>query len=72
MSATNAGSLRFPRCGTGARYGASVSSIKVPRGRADTVSLIWVAFLKVAFPVKERMPPRLMICWACVAVPGKQ
>src|SRR5215469_18331064 len=32
VSRTNAGSLRLPRCGTGARYGASVSTSRRSAG----------------------------------------
>ena len=53
-----AGSLRFPRFGSGARYGASVSIMKEPAGHLSAVLRTSRAFLKVATPPKETSPPR--------------
>src|SRR5437773_10157642 len=62
-SRTKPGSLRRPRCGTGARYGASVSS----RSRSAGHSLMRccsVQFLKVIMPLNEK--------YALIASPASQ
>jgi len=48
-----AGSQRFPRNGTGARYGQSVSTMNFQRGTFAATSLTLAPFLKVTIPVKE-------------------
>src|SRR6266851_3032403 len=58
---TYAGSLRLPRWGTGARYGASVSTSSRSRGHAITRSAS-VQFLKVIMPLKEK--------YAAIAIPA--
>src|SRR5688572_8854613 len=50
---TNAGSLTFPRCGTGARYGASVSTRMRSSGADLATARISSAFLKVRMPENE-------------------
>ena len=42
--------VRFPRCGTGARYGESVSIIRRSRGTARATSFRSLAFLNVTIP----------------------
>src|SRR3989449_3049033 len=54
---TKAGSLRFPRWGTGARYGPSVSTSRRSGGQAVRRSVI-VQFLKVIMPLKEKYADR--------------
>ena len=56
-SLTYAGSQRFPRYGTGARYGQSVSSMNFPGGAAARHSRILPPFLKVKIPVKLTREP---------------
>src|SRR5437773_602480 len=58
---TKAGSLRFPRWGTGARYGPSVSTSSRSGGQAVRRSAI-VQFLKVIMPLKEK--------YAAIAIPA--
>src|SRR6266581_3131719 len=58
---TKAGSLRFPRWGTGARYGPSVSTSRRSGGQAVRRSVI-VQFLKVIMPLKEK--------YAAIAIPA--
>src|SRR4051812_44502761 len=53
VSATNAGSQGFPRCGTGARNGESVSTNIWSRGSHLAVSWRSWAFLNVTIPDKE-------------------
>src|SRR6266568_6349531 len=48
-----AGSQRFPRNGTGARYGQSVSTINFQRGTLAATSRTFAPFLNVTMPVKE-------------------
>ncbi len=55
--ATKAGSLRLPRCGTGARKGASVSTSMRSSGTARATSRSASEFLKVATPEKETESP---------------
>jgi len=50
VSTTNAGSLRFPLHGTGARYGASVSTSKRSSGVRRTAARSSSAFGKVMIP----------------------
>src|SRR5690554_4322 len=52
-STTNAGSLRFPRWGTGAKYGQSVSISNRSKGILLATSCSLDAFLKVTGPAKE-------------------
>src|SRR5438552_236891 len=58
---TKAGSLRFPRWGTGARYGPSVSTSRRSGGQSVRRSAI-VQFLKVIMPLKEK--------YAATAIPA--
>src|SRR5204862_446473 len=58
---TKAGSLRFPRWGTGARYGPSVSTSRRSGGQAVRQSVI-AQFLKVIMPLKEK--------YAAIAIPA--
>src|SRR5437870_2147358 len=58
---TKAGSLRFPRWGTGARYGPSVSTSRRSGGQAVRRSVI-AQFLKVIMPLKEK--------YAAIAIPA--
>ena len=51
---TKAGSLDFPRCGTGARYGLSVSTKTLSIGTFANISLRFWEFLKVIMPDIER------------------
>src|SRR6476659_8107985 len=53
VSATNAGSHFCPRCGTGARNGASVSTSIWPAGSHLAVACKSWAFLKVTIPDRE-------------------
>src|SRR6266498_278639 len=48
-----AGSLRFPRNGTGARYGQSVSTMNFQWGTLAATSRTFAPFLNVTMPVKE-------------------
>src|SRR5438034_5621409 len=48
-----AGSHRFPRNGTGARYGQSVSTMNFQRGTLAATSRTFAPFLNVTMPVKE-------------------
>src|SRR5664280_2018037 len=62
ISFTNAGSQRWPRWGTGARYGQSVSSMNLSGGAAATASRTFCEFLKVTMPVKLTSEPMARIC----------
>src|SRR4249919_3357486 len=53
VSATNAGSQGWPRCGTGARKGESVSTSSRSCGMVLAVSCKSLAFLKVTIPEME-------------------
>src|ERR1035441_3199239 len=53
VSTTKAGSLRFPRCGTGARYGQSVST------RTRSSGVILAAWRRDSALGKVRTPPKL-------------
>src|SRR6185437_3234217 len=53
VSTTYAGSLRFPRNGSGARYGASVSTRTRSGGRAAAISRNAPEFLNVRMPVND-------------------
>src|SRR5262245_15807058 len=55
---TYPGSLRFPRCGTGARNGASVSMRRRSSGIVRTAARKASALRKVAIPEMERCRPR--------------
>src|SRR5689334_8490759 len=65
VSATHAGSLRLPRCGTGARYGESDSannrSFGTKRRSASSVQ-----FLNVMMPLKETYQPASSAAFARV------
>src|SRR5207247_3864011 len=52
-SRTNAGSLRRPRCGAGARYGASVSTKRRSAGQSDSRTEE-VQFRNVIIPLNEK------------------
>src|SRR6185295_17629408 len=71
-SFTNAGSLRFPRYGTGARNGESVSINIRSSGTSFAASRICCALGKVTFPEKEIMKPRSSARCACAGLPVKQ
>src|SRR5207342_329436 len=58
VSATNAGSHFCPRCGTGARNGASVSTSIWSAGSHLAMSWRSAAFLKVTIPLSETKKPR--------------
>lgn len=51
---TNAGLFCSPRCGTGARKGASVSTSSRSRGHTSRASRTFDAFLNVMIPLNER------------------
>lgn len=53
---THAGSLRFPRNGTGARYGESDSSRSLSSG-TNRSSASSAHFLKVTIPLKDTYQP---------------
>ena len=57
VSRTLAGSLRWPRSGTGDRYGLSVSTSSRPRGAAAATSRSSAAFLYVSMPANETCSP---------------
>src|SRR5665213_422270 len=52
-TATHAGSFRCPRCGTGAKYGASVSTRIRSSGTKRAASRSAPAFLNVTMPLTE-------------------
>src|ERR671936_2160312 len=54
VAATNAGSFRLPRCGAGARYGASVSNSTRSSGTRRAASRRWPFVANVSVPAKER------------------
>ena len=56
VSATHAGSLRLPRCGTGARYGASDSTSRRSSGTRRS-SASSVHFLNVTMPLNDTYHP---------------
>src|SRR6266849_7683856 len=56
-SPTYAGSLRLPRYGCGARYGASVSIKRFSSGKAFATSRRFCAFGYVEFPAKDIRKP---------------
>gem|GEM_PF-4633791 len=62
ISTTNAGSLRLPRYGIGAKNGASVSTMSCVRGHRKTVSRIAKVFGYVMMPVKDNKYPIFMNC----------
>ena len=53
VSTTKAGSLRLPRNGKGARYGASVSTRMRSAGNSAAITRKAAEFLNVRMPVKE-------------------
>ena len=55
---TKAGWLRLPRCGTGARYGESVSISRRSSGTRRATSFRSCAFLNVTMPENEMWKPR--------------
>src|SRR5262245_40486665 len=59
VSLTNIGSLRFPRCGTGARYGQSVSTRIRSDGTERAISCKGNDFGNVTIPENEIMKPML-------------
>jgi hypothetical protein len=71
MSGIQAGSLRFPRWGTGAMYGPSVSTMYRPAGTARTTSAPSKE-RKVIIPVKEIIQPASMAASKRETSPGKQ
>src|SRR5258705_6889344 len=72
VSATNAGSHFWPRCGTGARNGASVSTSIWSAGSHFAMSWRSWAFLKVTIPLSETKKPRSRPLRASPAEPVKQ
>src|SRR5512132_4642591 len=64
VCATKLGSLRRPRIGTGARYGASVSINRLSAGSAAAVRRSPSLFLNVNMPENEMKKP---ICTAALA-----
>src|SRR5437588_2446581 len=56
-SETYAGSLDLPRCGTGVRNGASVSTTIRSRGARAAASRRSLAFLNVTTPANDRIAP---------------
>ena len=72
VSATHAGSLRLPRCGTGARKGASVSTSTRSSGTNAATSRRVLAFGKVTMPESEMKNPRSSARRASSTVPLKQ
>ena len=71
VSATYAGSLRLPRNGTGARYGASDSTRRRSSGM-ERISSSSVHFLKVTIPLNETYQPAESATSARLAGPVKQ
>jgi hypothetical protein len=69
VSATNAGSLRTPRCGSGARKGASVSTSVRSIGTAFADSRTFSPFGKVRIPLKETWKPSARYARACAGSP---
>src|SRR5882724_10220794 len=67
-----AGSHRFPRNGTGARYGQSVSTMNFQEGTFAATSRTFAPFLNVTMPVKETRWSRSRTSFACSSVPPKQ
>src|SRR5437588_11146903 len=59
-----AGSQRFPRKGTGARYGQSVSTMNFQSGICAATSRTAAPFLKVTIPVNETRCSRLRTSFA--------
>ena len=57
VCATNAGSFRFPRTGTGARYGLSVSTSSLSGGTSFATSRRSAAVLYVSIPANDRCRP---------------
>jgi len=73
VAVMNAGSLRFPRCGTGARYGESVSSTRWPSPTDATASRMTPADLNVTTPPIPRTNPNSSTyVLAAAASPEKQ
>ena len=68
---THAGSLRFPRYGTGARYGASDSTRRRSSGTRRMTSSS-VHFLKVTMPLNDTYQPTASAASASAAEPVKQ
>src|ERR1051326_1076655 len=69
---TNAGWLGLPRCGTGARYGESVSTSMRSSGTRFATSFRSFAFLNVTMPEKEMWNPWSMAPCATSHVSVKQ
>src|SRR4051812_39518332 len=67
-----AGSHRFPRNGTGAKYRQSVSTMNLFSGICADNSRTATPFLKVTMPVNETRCPRSSTWLACSNVPPKQ
>ncbi len=68
----NAGSLRRPRCGIGAKKGESVSTRILSRGTNFTASRSSSAFLNVIIPENDMYNPRSRPCLANSVDPLKQ
>ena len=69
---TKAGSLDFPRCGTGAKYGASVSTKILSLGISLKVFANSSDFLKVITPLAEIKAPKSNKSKANLFEPVKQ
>ena len=69
---TSAGWLRLPRCGTGARYGLSVSISMRSSGTRRATSCSATAFLNVTMPENEMWKPRSSAARATSQVSVKQ
>src|SRR5436190_4812859 len=67
-----AGSQRFPRKGTGARYGQSVSTMSFQSGICAATSRTATPFLKVTIPVNETRWSRSRTSFASSSEPPKQ
>ncbi len=65
-------SQRFPRNGTGAIYGQSVSSTSLSSGTSAKAFSAFLAFLKVSTPVKPMYIPSFSTSLAVSALPEKQ
>ena len=72
MYAVIAGEFGLPRCGTGVRYGASVSASISSAGATSAASRRESAFLNVTLPAKLITYPASAHCAAIAASPEKQ
>src|ERR1035441_2402621 len=72
VSFTKDGSFRLPRCGTGAKYGESVSINMRSSGTSSAASRICCALGKVRLPAKEIIKPMSSARFAWSQFPVKQ